>query len=205
VDLAVTLEHPRQHVAGFDASGELWGIGLWGEAAAFFPVYTVVTDMRAIGGALTETAAEPYEKAVVGLEYTFPGDLYVNLQYAHGFFHESTPEGLNGYLLLGVQWTLPGGIFVIGPVGVALEVDDVAHVADTWALVLNPEIALHPMDNAEFAAGVRWIAGNDATTFGRQKGTGNALYARAVFRFYHASAGRVCQGQWPYFPSSGNT
>ncbi|MCX7029211.1 MAG: hypothetical protein NTU62_03720 [Spirochaetes bacterium] len=182
VDLAVTLEHPRQHVLGFDASGELWGIGLWAEAAAFFPVYTVVTDMQAIGGALTMEEAEPYLKAVVGLEYTFPGSVYLNLQYAHGFFHESTPGGLNDYLMLGVQWDVPGGFLTVGPIGAALEVDDFAHVAGTWALVLNPEIALHPMDNAELVVGARWIAGNDATTFGSQK-EGNAVYARATFSF----------------------
>ncbi len=182
VDLAVNLEYPRQHVAGLDVSGELWGIGLWAEAAAFVPVYTVVTDMVLIGGARTETGAEPYVKAVVGLEYTFPGSVYLNLQYAHGFFHESTPGGLNDYLMLGVQWDVPGGFLTVGPIGAALEVDDFAHVADTWALVLNPEIALHPMDNAELVVGARWIAGNDATTFGSQK-EGNAVYARATFSF----------------------
>jgi hypothetical protein len=185
VDLVVSFEYPRQHVVGLDASGELWGIGLWAEAAAFFPDYTVVTDMRAVAGpgALTGTAAEPYVKAVVGLEYTFPGDLYANLQYAHGFFHESTPGGLNDYLLLGVQWAVPGGLVTVGPIGAALEVDDIERFAETWALVLNPEIALHLMDNAELVVGVRWITGTSATTFASQKEAGNAVYARAVFSF----------------------
>jgi hypothetical protein len=182
VDLAVTIEHPRQHVVGLDASCELWGIGLWGEAAAFFPDYTVVTDMSGIGGSLTEEKAEPYVKAVVGLEYTFPGSVYLNLQYAHGFFHESAADGLNDYLLLGLQWDLPGGFLTLGPIGAALEVDDIGRLADTWALVLSPEITLHPMDSAELTAGVRWITGNDATTFGSQK-SGNAVYARAKLSF----------------------
>jgi len=182
VDLAVTIEHPRQHVVGLDGACELWGIGLWGEAAAFFPDSTVVTDMSGIGGSLTEEKAVPYVKAVVGLEYTFPGAVYLNLQYAHGFFHESAADSLNDYLLLGLQWDLPGGFLTLGPIGAALEVDDIGQFADTWALVLSPEITLHPMDNAELTAGVRWITGNDATTFGSQK-TGNAVYARAKFSF----------------------
>ena len=183
VDLAVTVEFPRQHAIGLDASTELLGIGVWAEAAVFLPDYTVTTDMTAIGGSLTEVEAEPYLKAVVGLEYTFPGSVYVNLQWAHGFLHESTAEGLNDYLLLGLQWDLPGGFVTIGPVGVALEVDDIAHFADSWALVVNPEITLHLMDNAELVVGARWITGEESTSFGAQKAGGNAVYARATISF----------------------
>ena len=183
VDLAVTVEFPRQHAIGLDASTELLGIGVWAEAAVFLPDYTVTTDMTAIGGTLTEVEAEPYLKAVVGLEYTFPGSVYATLQWAHGFLHESTAEGLNDYLLLGLQWDLPGGFVTIGPVGVALEVDDIAHFADSWALVVNPEVTLHPMDNAELVVGARWITGEESTSFGAQKAAGNAVYARATFSF----------------------
>lgn len=183
VDLAVTVEFPRQHAIGLDASTELLGIGVWAEAAVFLPDYTVTTDMTAIGGSLTEVEAEPYLKAVVGLEYTFPGSVYATLQWAHGFLHESTAEGLNDYLLLGLQWDLPGGFVTIGPVGVALEVDDIAHFADSWALVVNPEITLHLMDNAELVVGARWITGEESTSFGAQKAGGNAVYARATISF----------------------
>jgi hypothetical protein len=183
VDLAVTVEFPRQHAIGLDASTELLGIGVWAEAAVFLPDYTVVTDMTAIGGTLTEAEAEPYLKAVVGLEYTFPGSVYANLQWAHGFLHESTADGLNDYLLLGLQWDLPGGAVTIGPIGAALEVDDLGNFADSWALVLNPEIALRPMDNAELVVGARWIAGEPSTSFGSQKAAGNAVYTRATFSF----------------------
>jgi len=183
VDLAVTVAFPRRHAIGLDASTELLGIGLWAEAAVFLPDYTVTTDMTAIGGAVTEVEAEPYLKAVVGLEYTFPGSVYVNLQWAHGFHHESSPDGINDYLLAGLQWDLPGGFVTIGPVGAALEVDDIGNVADSWALVVNPEIALHPMDNAEFVVGARWITGNETTGFGAQEAAGNAVYARATFSF----------------------
>jgi hypothetical protein len=183
VDLAVSVEFPRQHAIGLDASTEFLGIGVWAEAAVFLPDYTVTTDMTGVGGTLTEVEAEPYLKAVVGLEYTFPGAVYVNLQWAHGFLHESSPDGLNDYLLLGTQWDLPGGFVTIGPVGVALEVDDIGNFADSWALVVNPEVALRPMDNAELVLGVRWIAGNETTSFSGQKSAGNAVYARAVFSF----------------------
>jgi hypothetical protein len=183
VDLAVTVEFPRQHAIGLDASTEVLGIGVWTEAAVFLPDYTVTTDMTGIGGTLTEVEAEPYLKAVVGLEYTFPGSVYVNLQWVHGFLHESSADGINDYLLAGLQWDLPGGFVTIGPIGAALEVDDIGNITDSWALVVNPEVALHPMDNAEFVVGARWITGNETTSFGGQEGTGNAVYARAEFSF----------------------
>jgi hypothetical protein len=183
VDLAVTVEFPRQHAIGLDASAELFGIGVWTEAAFFLPEYTVVTDLRAIGGELSEEEAEPYLKAVVGLEYTFPGSVYANLQWVHGFLYESSVDALNDYLLLGVQWDLPGGGITIGPIGAALEVDDIGNLADSWALVVNPEIAMRPMDNAELVVGVRWIVGEECTSFGGQKEAGNAVYACATFSF----------------------
>ena len=182
VDLAVTLEYPRQHLVGLDAAGEILGIGVWAEAAYAWPDLTLVTDMRAIGGELQSEDAEPYLKAVVGMDYTFPIDLYVNLQYAHGLFHEAAPEDLNDYLLLGLEWRMSGGFVKLGPVGVALEVDDLLDIEGSWAVVLNPELTVYPMDGVELAVGARWVEGKEATTFGSQK-EANGIYARAKVSF----------------------
>ncbi|MCX7040760.1 MAG: hypothetical protein NT005_16700, partial [Spirochaetes bacterium] len=123
-----------------------------------------------------------YAKGVLGCDYTFPGGLYVNMQYSHGFFSEAAPEDLNDYLLLGAEWRLPGGGVKLGPIGAAVEVDDWADIGNAWALVLNPELALYPMDNAEIAAGARWIAGSDSTSFGARKEE-NAVYMRIKLSF----------------------
>jgi hypothetical protein len=182
VDIAVRLQYPRQHVAGLDLAADLFGLGVWGEAAVFWPDYVVVTDMRGIGGTLAEERAAWYAKGVLGCDYTFPGGLYVNVQYSHGFFNEAAREDLNDYLLLGAEWRLPGGVVKLGPIGAAVEVDDWANIENSWALVLNPELALYPMDNAEIAAGARWIAGSDSTSFGARKEE-NAVYMRIRLSF----------------------
>jgi hypothetical protein len=181
-ELNVQLTYPRQHVAGLEAAGELFGIGLWAEAAAFWPEYTAVTDMTAVGGGLEEERAEWYAKWTAGLDYTFPKGLYANLQYVHGFYNENSRDSLNDYLLLGLEWKLLRNRLKIGPLGLALEVDDPADPAGTWGLVLNPELNLYPVDAVQLTSGLRWFAGEPGTTFGGQKNAAE-LYFKAVFSY----------------------
>jgi hypothetical protein len=181
-ELNVELTYPRQHVAGLEAAGELFGIGLWAEAAFFWPDYTAVTDMTAAGGSLEEKRAQWYAKWTAGLDYTFAKGLYANLQYVHGFYNENTRESLNDYLLLGLEWRLLRDRLKIGPVGAALEVDDPADPAGAWGLVLNPELSFYPVDAAQLTAGLRWFAGEQGTIFGGQREAAE-LYFKAIFSF----------------------
>jgi hypothetical protein len=178
----VDLSYPRQHVAGLEAAGELFGIGLWAEAALFWPDYTTVTDMTAVLGGLEEERAEWYAKWTAGLDYTFAKGLYANLQYVHGFYQENSRDSLNDYLLLGLEWKLLHDMLKIGPLGVALEVDDLRDPAGTWGLVLNPELNFYPMDAVQLTAGLRWFAGEPGTTFGGQKDAAE-LYFKAAFSY----------------------
>ncbi len=41
---------------------------------------------------MAEERAEGYAKWVLGLDYTFGGGLYANLQYVHGFYNENSCE-----------------------------------------------------------------------------------------------------------------
>ncbi len=180
--LDAELSYPRQHVAGLEAAGELFGVGLWGEAAFFFPDYTVVTDLTAVGGGRQEQQAQWYAKWAAGLDYTFSRGLYANLQYVHGFYSESQRGSLNDYLLLGLEWKLFHERLKVGPLGLALEVDDPGDPAGSWGLVLNPELSLYPADAAQLTAGLRWFAGEQGTTFGSQREAAE-LYLKAAFRF----------------------
>jgi hypothetical protein len=178
----VELSYPRQHAAGLEAAGELFGIGLWAETAFFFPDYTLVTDTTVLGGSRVEERAAWYAKWTAGLDYTFAHGLYANLQYVHGFYSENARDTLNDYLLLGLEWKLLRDRLKIGPLGVALEVDDLADPAGTWGLVLSPEFNLYPVDAVQLTAGLRWFAGEPGTTFGGQKDAAE-LYLKAVFSF----------------------
>lgn len=181
-EVDVVLSYPRQHVAGLEAAGELFGVGLWGEAALFWPEHSLVVDSTAVGGGVEQTAAEWYAKWVLGLDCTFAGGLYANLQYAHGFYNENERDSLNDYLLLAVEWKLLRERLKIGPLAVAWEVDDVRDIAGSWGLALNPELSVYPADAVQLTVGLRWLTGEPGTSFGGQEDNGE-LYLKAVFSF----------------------
>lgn len=183
VDVEIENRYPRRHVAGLDLVGELFGLGLWAEAALFFPDYTVVTDTSDLAlGSLSEEVAEPYFKACAGLDYTFAFGPYINLQYVHGLAFENSREELQDYLLAALEWEVLDGRLKLGPLAVALEVDDPKALADSWAVVVNPELSLKPFDSAEITAGLRWIRGREGTTFGLSKDE-SELYIEGTFSF----------------------
>ena len=181
-DNEIDLTYPRRHIAGLDLVGELFGLGIWAEGALFFPDYTVVTDTFDVGGDVSEEAAELYFKACAGLDYTFAFGPYVNLQYVHGLAFENSREELQDYLLAAVEWEVLDGRLKLGPLAVALEVDDVKAFADSWGLVINPELSLKPFDSAEITAGLRWIEGREGTTFGLSKEE-SEIYLQGSFSF----------------------
>jgi hypothetical protein len=129
-----------------------------------------------------EERAEWYAKWAAGLDYTFANGIYANLQYVHGFYSENIRAALNDYLLLGLEWKLFQERLTLGPLGLALEVDDPADPAGSWGLVLNPELSFQPLDAARLTAGLRWFAGEPGTTFGGQREAAE-IYLKAAFSF----------------------
>jgi hypothetical protein len=182
VKIEIDTFYPRQHIAGLDLIGEAFGLGLWAEAALFFPDYSTVTDMTGISGSRSEEEAECYLKAVAGLDYTFSFGPYLNVQYAHGLPFESSREEVEDYLLLGVEWQLPGGKLKLGPLALAFEVDRFDDIGDSWGVLINPELSFKPFDNAEITTGLRWLEGAGGTTFGLAK-DGNELYLKGKYSF----------------------
>jgi hypothetical protein len=182
VSIQIDNGYPRRHVAGLDLVGELFGLGLWAEGALFFPDYTVVTDMTGIGGSASQEEAEHYFKACAGLDYTFAFGPYFNVQYAHGLAFENSRDEIQDYLLAALEWEVLNGLLKLGPLAVALEVDDPKEFADSWGIVINPELSLRPFDSAEITAGLRWIQGEEGTTFGLSKEE-SELYLKGTFSF----------------------
>ncbi len=182
VDVTVKNEYPRHHIVGIDLAGEFIGLGIWGEAALFLPDYTTVTDKTLIGFGLSSDKAKPYLKASAGLDYTFPFGLYTNIQYVHGLSFENSRGMLEDYFLFGLEWKLFNEGLKIGPLGLALEVDDFGDFINSWALVFNPELNIYPMDSVELGIGFRWVDGRNGTTFGLNNGA-NELYLKGKFSF----------------------
>jgi hypothetical protein len=187
-DLQVDLAYPRFHLAGLEAAGELFGLGVWGELAAYFPERGNVVDLDEVdfiavgGGQPAGEEARPCLKAVAGMDYTFPGGLYVSLQYAYGMAYETVAGSQEHYLLLGAEWRLLHDRLKLGPLGLALEVEDPADLAGTWGVLLNPELSVYPADNVELTAGARWLEGRAGTRFGQEE-DGSEVYLRGKFSF----------------------
>ena len=181
--LELTGAYLRQQVLSLDLAGELAGLGLWAEAALFQPEEkNLVTDLTAVSGPLTTETTRPYFKALAGLDYTFPGGVYVNLQLLHGLFSENSRESLQNYVLAGVERPLAGGRVKLGPLGLALEIDDLRNPGQTWALIVNPELSFFPADGAAIVLGARYIEGRTGTRFGLESDAGE-LYLRCGFSF----------------------
>jgi hypothetical protein len=183
VDIASELVYPRMHIAGMDAAGDIFGVGVWAEAAVFFPAEaTMITDLSALGMGIQEPVILPYVKYVVGLDYTFANGIYINGQYLHGFIHERGRENLEDYFMFGMEWKLFDDKLKIIPISGGVEVKDFKDIENNYAFILSPEIAYYPFDNAEIVAGVRFLEGKSTTVFGRVKDK-DEVYLKAKYSF----------------------
>ena len=187
------LMYPREHVAGFDLAGDLGGLGVWAEVAVFFPEtvplgYDVdpalLPRFAATGVSLPEPEAldgAPYVKWLVGFDYTFPFDVYVNAQFLHGFVHERGAD-LGDYVLMNLDWTVLEGILQITPVGIGLEVRDWNAPENTYSFIAMPQLTYWPADNVEILIGGRWIWGTPGATFGPLTGA-DETFVRLSYSF----------------------
>ena len=181
--LELTADYLRQQVVSVEISGMLGDLGLWAETALFVcEERELVTDLTAAFGPLTTETTRPYWKALAGLDFTFPHGIYLNVQVVRGLFSENSRESLGNYLLIGLEWPLPGGRVRLGPLGLALEIDDLENPEETWALIVNPELSIMPREGVSFIFGLRSVSGTEETRFGRLKQRGE-LYARGEFSF----------------------
>ncbi|MCK4793271.1 MAG: hypothetical protein KAV87_56595, partial [Desulfobacteraceae bacterium] len=173
IDVDSRLIYPRMHIAGMDLAGSIAVVGIWAEAAVFFPEkVTMTTDSTALGGGIVESTAldnKPYIKYVVGLDYTFRNGIYVNAQYLYGFIHERGVDNLEDYFMFGMEWKLLNDRIKISPINGGVEIKDFENIRNNYAVMLFPEFTFYPVDSAEIVIGALFIEGKNTTTFGRVK------------------------------------
>lgn len=177
LNTTTTLVYPRFHVTGFDLAGSIGNVGIWFEAAAFFPqekiVHTIVEPdmkdflLRNYGldyNILTpefpdNTVLEkkPWVQYVAGADYTFREGTYVNFQFAHGFFHERGRDNLNDYFLFRAEKSVFDDKLKLALLSGGVAVYDWGAVGDNYGMIYTPEIAYRPNDNAEISLGARLI------------------------------------------------
>jgi hypothetical protein len=186
VDVTSRLLYPRMQVVGADLAGDVFGVGVWAEAAMFLPDEVVMTlDLTALGMGTQDStvlADEPYLKYVLGADYTFKNGIYVNMQYLHGFAHERGRAGLEDYVMLGAEMKFFNDRLTLRPIAGGLAIKDYGDIANSYAVLYGPELAYHPVDNAEILLGAHIIEGKATTAFGRMKDNDEA-YLKVKYSF----------------------
>jgi len=91
--VGVELEYPKIQVIGLDVAGSISDVGVWAELAYFMPEKFDTETIANHGSYGPQTSSgtaleNPYFKYTVGADYTFPFEIYANVQYCHGFFDE---------------------------------------------------------------------------------------------------------------------
>jgi len=165
---------PRQHIVGVDMAGAIGSVGVWAEAAAFFPEeeITLTNDLSAFGLPPVDSVIlekKPYFKVAAGLDYTFRGGHYVNLQYLHGFVHERGRGNLNDYFVFSYEKYLFNDKLKLRPLTCAFVISDWHDIPGNHALIYMPSFTYLPNANTEISLGIRLIGGAGDDVFAQYK------------------------------------
>jgi hypothetical protein len=186
VDVSLEFMYPRIQVLGLDMAGAIGNVGIWAEGAIFFPqkvdMYTYLTNMGVELQKFNALDSKPYVKYVIGIDYTFKNNWYINWQYLHGFIHERGEGMLGDYFVFALEKRLLRNRVKIIPIGGGIEIRDFSDLKNNNALILGPQLSYFPFDNTEINLGFRLLEGKDSTTFGSVKDN-DELYLKVIYSF----------------------
>ncbi len=169
VKLDTYLGFPEIRAAGFDCAGELFSIGLWGEAAVFLPEEAKMRIEMPIGVQDTTILSdESYVKFTVGGDYTSETGIYINAQWMHGFFTERGKDNLEDYIMAGIEQKFKNDEIKVGVAG-GLEIKDIEEIEENYGTVIIPEVSYTPTDNVKLLLGAFFLDGKLGTLFGGWK------------------------------------
>lgn len=178
VNVHSILVYPRENILGLDFSTNIAGIGFWGEAAAFMATKDVVMTtkfhtvnpytfqaMTITNDSILLEKNKPYFKFALGIDYSFGNGIYTNLQYIHGFVHESGNANLNDYFFLHVDKSFFNDKLKISPLTGAFIVSDFSDLKNNYSFVYMPEITYNATDNAQITIATAIIDGKGNNMF----------------------------------------
>ena len=175
IDIHSDLSYYRTHIFGADMAGNIGGVGVWAEAAAFLPQNEVVmtNDFSALypGSPVPVTQdsiilkKEAYLKFVVGADYTFSNGIYLNAQYLHGFVHERGAGNLDDYFFVQLEKKFFEDRLKIVPLAGGYVVSDWKDVGNNYSIIYAPSISYMATDNAEFTLSTDIFGGKGDNIF----------------------------------------
>lgn len=184
IDVAATMTFPRHHILGADLAGSIGRVGVWAEAAVFFPERKINMTVESPMDTFVETMMEKkaYTKLLLGADYTFTNEIYINIQYLKGFLHEYGHGNLNDYLVLQTERWFRQNTLRIQPLAGGISIADCDEPADNYALFYTPEITYAGIDNLELSLGGYFFCGKGDNLFAGLKNLNMLrLHVRASF------------------------
>ncbi len=176
------LSFSSQDIVGTDFAMSLFDIGIFGEAAFVFtdgitPKYFINgnliedKDKKTFGipQAVISVENEPFIKFALGLDYTFKGGYYLNIQYVRGFFNEVSRSALNNYLFAYMRKEFFDSSLHIQPsIGFEFDTDrdevfGNKALRDEMAYILSLETTYIPFNTGKITLGGAMVRGDNGS------------------------------------------
>ncbi len=170
-DAEAELVYPRIQVFGADIAGSIGKVGVWGEAALIFPEEQKLKFYvnSALGGESVILEDKPFIRFVVGGDYTFKNNVYLNAQYMHGYIHERGVDELNDYFILRLERKFMYDKLNLAPVSAMVEIPDWDDIENIYGIALGSEISYYPYDAFEITLGSYILDGKGNSIFSKAK------------------------------------
>jgi hypothetical protein len=188
ININSQLSFTRNHIIGADIATSVGGIGFWAEGALFVPEKNVVmvNDLTALYPSspvpiTTETMilnkTKPYLKFIVGGDYNFNDGSYLNIQYLHGFIHESGGDNLNDYFFVRLEKSFLNEKLKISPVSGAFIISNwdsfpVVYsykLKQNYAFAYMPQVSYKATDDVEITLSTTVFDGKGDNLFTKIK------------------------------------
>lgn len=169
------MKFPRTHIFGADIAGNIGGIGVWAEAAAFLPENELssTNDLskfypQSPVPVTQDTLLLKKElsfKYIVGMDYHFANNSYINFQYLHGFMNETGRENLNDYFFIRYEMKFLDDKLCFAPIGGAFIVSDWSDVNNNYDFIYMPELSYQATDNSSLSLSAYIFEGKGSNIF----------------------------------------
>ena len=180
--MQVEIGYPEMQAFGFDMTTSvpfLKGLGLWVEGALVFHDDLKTTIDLGGGPALAQTLFEGkagnFLKLTAGMDYSFTKQLYMNVQYLHGFVDEFGSRQLGDYVVAGIDIKSKSEKVLLRLFGV-VNLQDGSHV-------YFPSLILKPWGASEFQVGALLYGGEPGTKFGGLESGSNLFFVKGRISF----------------------
>jgi hypothetical protein len=168
-------EEEMRQVAGFDFTGQLFDVGVWGEGTYSWPDKDSILN-------------EEYGEYLLGMDYTFEGGLYLIGEYLHRdhgvkekdkYFYEDFLRMIFGEITnIGTDYLMLGASYPITDL-LTIQTYSIINLQDSsWIII--PWISYDAGQNLEIMGALNYFFGDDGTEYG-EFGSGGFLRFRVYF------------------------